>query len=226
MLKVSEKTREKFDEFSRIASQNTDTASIITECNTCSVDPIKLFELSIGLIGDAVANLNRGVSIDATEIYNAIWVASRFNSDFCRSGLCLEYKDYSTILAAAGWCLLDKPLRASIYARDIQGDQIDLGGEGLEDLMLWFLRIGYRDYKGRSDGRFGEIIQGVVRMSAIQYREAPHAMDVTLIEGATEKDVLRLTRKLRDEVYRASSPRGLLLGDICVAIIRKHLIFL
>jgi len=43
MLKVGVKAREKFDEFARVA-----------ECDKCSVDPIELFRLSIGLMGEVV----------------------------------------------------------------------------------------------------------------------------------------------------------------------------
>lgn len=177
-------------------------------------DPAKLFTLSIGLLGDLAAAINReGADPDSlAELKTNLLFSARFFDAYIQSKLNETLDPYLVLLGSAAYYLCDLPGSASVLAKRIDGDCPGLDGEGLENLLLWLLQADLGTYFEGSDGPFGEFIDEVSKW-IFQFFE----------DGNGEENLLDLATKLRDAVYEYGTPRQLLFGDVIVAVLRKKL---
>ena len=97
-------------------------------------------------------------------------------------------------------------------AKRIDGDCRDLGGNGLENLLLWLLQANLGASFDGSEGPFGGFIDGISNWLLQFFKD-----------GNGEKNLLDLTTKLRNAVYEFGTPRQLLFGDVIAAVLRKKL---
>ncbi len=177
-------------------------------------DPAKLFTISIGLLGDLAAAINRE-NPDSTilsELRTNLLFSARFFDFYLQSKLNERLDPYLVLLGSASYYLCDLPGSASVLAKRIDGDCPDLDGDGLEDLLLWLLQADLETYFDGSEGPFGEFIDGISNW-ILQFFE----------DGNGEENLLDLATKLRDSVYEFGTPRQLLFGDVIVAVLRKKL---
>ena len=177
-------------------------------------DPAKLFTISIGLLGDLAAAINRE-NPDSTilsELRTNLLFSARFFDSYLQSKLNERLDPYLVLLGSASYYLCDLPGSASVLAKRIDGDCPDLDGDGLEDLLLWLLQADLETYFDGSEGPFGEFIDGISNW-ILQFFE----------DGNGEENLLDLATKLRDSVYEFGTPRQLLFGDVIVAVLRKKL---
>ena len=181
---------------------------------TLTQDPAKLFTISIGLLGDIAAAINRDEpDPDAlSELRNNLLFSARFFDSYLQSQLNQTLDPYLVLLGSASYYLCDLPGSASVLAKRINGDYLDLDGDGLEDLLLWLLQADLGTYFDGVGGPFGEFIDGISKWN-LQFFEDGTGDDILLDLGTT----------LRRAVYEFGTPRQLLFGDVIAAVLRKKL---
>lgn len=177
-------------------------------------DPAKLFTLSIGLLGDLAAAINREEPDpdSLAELKTNLLFSARFFDSYLQSKLNETLDPYLVLLGSASYYLCDLPGSASVLAKRIDGDCPDLDGDGLEDLLLWLLQADLRTYFDETEGPFGGFIDGISKW-ILQFFE----------DGNGEENLLDLATKLRTAVYEFGTPRQLLFGDVIAAVLRKKL---
>ena len=175
-------------------------------------DPAKLFTLSIGLLGDLAASINREEpDLDSlAELKTNLLFSAHFFDSYLQSKLNETLDPYLVLLGSASYYLCDLPGSASVLAKRIDGDCPDLDGDGLEDLLLWLLRANLGTYSDGADGPFGGFIYGISK-----------CIPQFFGDGNGEDNLLDLATKLRDAVYELGTPRQLLFGDVIAAVLRK-----
>lgn len=177
-------------------------------------DPAKLFTSSIGMLGDLSAAINRG-AVDSDVIKqlkeNLLFSAHFFDS-YIQSKLNKALDPYLVLLGSASYYLCDLPGSASVLAKSIDRDCPDLGGEGLEDLLLWLLQSDLSHYFEGSGRQFGKYVDDLLQLILQFYTD-----------GSAEDDIITLLMSLRDAVYEFGTPRQLLFGDVLCAVLRKRL---
>ena len=177
-------------------------------------DPAKLFTISIGLLGDLAAAINREEPDpdSLAELKTNLLFSARFFDSYLQSKLNETLDPYLMLLGSASYYLCDLPGSASVLAKRIDGDCPDLDGDALEDLLLWLLQADMRTYFDETEGPFGGFIDGISKW-ILQFFE----------DGNGEENLLDLATKLRDAVYEFGTPRQLLFGDMIAAVLRKKL---
>lgn len=177
-------------------------------------DPAKLFTLSIGLLGDLAAAINREEPDPdfLSELKTNLLFSARFFDSYLQSKLNERLDPYLVVLGSASYYLCDLPGSASVLAKRIDGDRPDLEGDGLEDLLLWLLQTDLETDFDEAEGPFGKFIYGISKW-ILQFFE----------DGNGEESLLDLATKLRDAVYEFGTPRQLLFGDVITAVLRKKL---
>ena len=177
-------------------------------------DPAKLFTITIGLLGDLAAAINREEPDpdSLAELKTNLLFSARFFDSYLQSKLNETLDPYLVLLGSASYYLCDLPGSASVLAKRIDGDCPDLDGDALEDLLLWLLQADLRTYFDETEGPFGGFIDGISKW-ILQFFE----------DGNGEENLLNLATKLRDAVYEFGTPRQLLFGDVIAAVLRKKL---
>lgn len=176
-------------------------------------DPAKLFTLSIGLLGDLAASINREISRPEalSDLRNNLLFSAHFFDSYLQTKLNESLDPYLILLGSASYYLCDLPGSASVLAKRIKDGCPNLGGEGLECLLLWLLKADLSDLDG-CEGPFGYYIDGISQW-VLQFFE----------DGTGEDNLLDLATKLRATVYKTGSPRQLLFGDVIAAVLRRKL---
>ena len=177
-------------------------------------DPAKLFTVSIALLGDLAAAINRGETDpeSVSELRTNLLFSARFFDSYLQSRLNEFLDPYLVLLGSASYYLCDLPGSASVLAKRINGDCPDLDGAGLEDLLLWLLQADLETSLEGSKGPFGESIDGISQW-LIQFFE----------NGTGEDNLLDLVTKLRNAAYDFGTPRELLFGDVIASVLRRKL---
>ena len=179
-----------------------------------SLHPNKLFTISIGLLGDLAAAINRNEPDpdSLSELRTNLLFSARFFDSYLQSKLNETLDPYLVLLGSASYYLCDLPGSASVLAKRIDGDCPDLDGDSLEDLLLWLLQADLETYFDGAEGPFGGFIDGISKW-ILQFFE----------DGNGEENLLDLATKLRDAAYEFGTPRQLLFGDVIAAVLRKKL---
>jgi len=179
-----------------------------------SLHPNKLFTISIGLLGDLAAAINRDEPNpdSLSELKTNLLFSARFFDSYLQSKLNETLDPYLVLMGSASYYLCDLPGSASVLAKRIHGDCPDLDGDGLEDLLLWLLQADLGTYFDGTEGPFGGFIDGISKW-ILQFFE----------DGNGEGNLLDLATKLRGSVYEFGTPRQLLFGDVITAVLRKKL---
>ncbi|MDM5057559.1 DEAD/DEAH box helicase [Aeromonas rivipollensis] len=178
-------------------------------------DPAKLFTISIGLLGDLAAAINREELDLSTlsELKTNLLFSARFFDSYLQSKLNETLDPYLLLVGASSYYLCDLPGSAAVLAWQIDEDFPDLDACGLENLIFWMLRGDiYKDFGG-AEGQLGDYIDVIFE-----------ALVLFIKNGTGEGELLDQLRKFRDVVYEFGTPRQLLLGDVAVALIRKKII--
>lgn len=179
-------------------------------------DPAKLFTVSIGLLGDLAAAINREEPGTGpfSELKTNLLFSARFFDSYLQSKLNENeaLDPYLVLLGSASYYLCDLPGSASVLAKRIDDECSDLDGDGLEDLLLWLLQTELGTYLDGAEGPFGEFIDGISK-SVLQFWE----------DGSGEDYLLDCATKLRTAVYEFGTPRQLLFGDVITAVLKKKL---
>ncbi|WP_275288225.1 DEAD/DEAH box helicase [Halomonas elongata] len=178
-------------------------------------DPAKLFTLSIGLLGDLAAAINRGEPDleSLPELKSNLLFSARFFDSYLQSRLNENLEPYLLLVGASSYYLCDLPGSASVLAWNADADFPDLNAMGLENLIFWMLRGDISTDFGGAEGELGNYID-VIFDTLVRF----------ISNGTGEDKLLDLIRELRVSVYEYGTPRQLLLGDIAAALIRKKII--
>ena len=174
-------------------------------------DPTKLLTISIGLLGDFAAAINRGESGNEqlSELKKNLLFSAHFFDFYLQSNLAINLDSYLMLLGAASYYLCDLQGSASVLIKDINRESLDLNGEGLETLLFCLLHSEY-DYTDKH--LFSDLNNNIIKNILYFYKEASH-----------EHELINSVVKLRNEVYINGTPRQLLLGDLIAAIVKKKL---
>lgn len=177
-------------------------------------DPAKLFTITIGLLGDLAAAINRKESEpdSLAELKTNLLFSARFFDSYLQSKLNEALDPYLVLLGSSSYYLCDLPGSASVLAKRIHGDCPDLDGAGLEDLLLSLLQADLGTYFDGMDGPFGGFVDSISKC-ILQFFD----------DGSGEENLLDLATKLRGFIYEIGTPRQLLFGDVIVAVLRKKL---
>lgn len=177
-------------------------------------DPAKLFTLSIGLLGDLAAAINRNDPDpeSLSELKTNLLFSARFFDAYLQSKLNETLDPYLVLLGSASYYLCELPGSASVLAKRIDSNFLDLDGDGLEDLLLWLLQADLETYFDETYGAFGLYIDGISK-GALQFFE----------DGTGEENLLYFAVRLRSVVYEFGTPRQLLFGDVIAAVLKKKL---
>ena len=177
-------------------------------------DPAKLFTISISLLGDLSAAVNRDEPDhdSLSELKANLLFSARFFDSYLQSKLNEALDPYLVLLGSASYYLCDLPGSSSVLAKRIDDNWLDLDGDGLEDLLLWLLQADLGTYFDETEGPFGGFIDGISNL-IFQFFE----------DGNGEKNLLDLATKMREDVYEFGTPRQLLFGDVIAAVLRKKL---
>lgn len=176
-------------------------------------NPCRLFTLTISLLGDFAASINRGQSASELflELKQNLLFAARFFDFYIQSNLNEALKSYFSLMGAASYYLCDLPGSAAVLANNIKNDFLDLEGDGLENLLLGLLQTNLSTMP-QSKGPFCSYIDEISKCF-LQF----------LKEGKEEENLLASAKKLRKIIYESGTPKHLLFCDIILSIIIKKI---
>ena len=132
-----------------------------------STNPAKLFTISISLLGDIAARINRDNKQNSKSIKdlrrNLLFSAQFFDS-YLKSKLNERLDPYLILLGSASYYLSKLPGSATVLANSFSNDCPDLGGESLEKLLDWLLKSNLSNYFSNSTGLFGSYTDSISRL--------------------------------------------------------------
>lgn len=172
------------------------------------IDLTSIADIALGIIGDKAAGINNHISDE-----QPLGFAAHYFDALSQGAVGKPYSDYSRLLAAASYYLLDYPGNATVLARRPFIAPIDDCGLGE------FLRIFLADPFSVSEFNFAESELFRVEMSLLK-----EALLEFLRTGRTSDLVLVETDRLRASVYQKGTPRHLILADLLGATIRRHVL--
>lgn len=177
-------------------------------------DPDKLFTISIGILGDLAAAMNRDQTDPdlLSELRTSLLFSAHFFDSYIQSRLGEALDSYLLLLGASSYYLCDLPGSASVLANKTDVEFPDLNADGLENIILWMLRGDVPVYFGGAEGRIGDYIDSVFDLLVLFIKN-----------GDNEKELINKTLELRGATYKFGTPRQLLLGDIAAALVRKKI---
>lgn len=176
-------------------------------------DPAELFSLSIGMLGDLAARVNRGEEIDqiSSEYQESLIFSAYFFDAYFESKLNEKLDPYLILLSSASYYLCELPGSSTVLINRLTGNCPDLDGQGLEDFLFWLLRSDFSENYIAPKGLFEKHIKLISNEVVIFFREG---VDSGLID---------FTMQLRLLVYELGTPRQLLFADVLSAVIRKKI---
>ena len=176
-----------------------------------SQDPAKLFTLSICLLGDASAEINRKEilsSVDIDQSRKELLFSSHFFDAYLQSKLNEDLDPYLILLGSASYYLCDLPGSAKVLARQINERSLDLGCDGLENLLIWLLKADLSADLSIADKSITQIY-----LSIRQFFK----------DGLERDKLIKSADLLRKEAYESGIPRKLLFCDAISAVIKKKI---
>nr|WP_026679822.1 DEAD/DEAH box helicase [Priestia megaterium] len=180
-----------------------------------SKDPARLFNLSIGILGDLAAQIN-SESVDENKInqlHKNLQFSARFFDSYLQSRLKKELTPYLLMLGSASYYLCDLPGSSIVLAGQLGDECPDLDAEGLEKLLFWLLQGDYSKKMREVEGPYVKIVDEMYNQMN-DYYNSGKGQDV-LIENALY---------IRKIAYGNGTPRQLLFADIICAVIKKRIL--
>jgi len=181
-------------------------------------DPAKLLTISIGLLGDFAASVNRGESGDEylVELKKNLLFSAHFFDAYHQSKLDGTLDPYLMLLGSASYYLCDlqgassvliKKLKQEIDSSEVEGLYCpNLEGAGLEFLLLWILESKFDHYFKKIDSVFGQFIEGISKDFC------------SFFSSGNDEKLKSQLNELRKYIYSVGSPRQILLGDLICSI--------
>ena len=176
-------------------------------------DPVKLFFISIALLGDLSAAISRGEkeSFLTSELKEHLRFSAYFFDAYLQSKLNGSYDSYLLLLGAASYYLCDLPGSSSVLIQHIQERELVLEAGGLENLLLFLLR-GDWETDIEEKGIYGTILTDMIRGVCQFYRD-----------GEGEDNLFESAERLRSTAYEEGTPRQLLFADVAMAVLRRKI---
>jgi POLQ-like helicase len=174
-------------------------------------DPAELFSLTIGMLGDTAARINR-TEVSPDDESNNLEFSARFFNAYLEGKFRDDTDAYFLLLASAAFYLSHVPGSSIVLARKVSTDTLDLEGYGLEHLLLWLL-LGAR-------GAFTTAIKGIF---AKEIQDCATTLVGYYIGTVDPDKCMSSALKLRKAGYDRGSPRQLLFADICAALIHLRI---
>ena len=197
-------------------------------------DPAKLFTISIGLLGDLAAAINRGdlEPTSLSELKNNLIFSARFFDSYVQSKLNDVHDSYLGLLGSASYYLCDLPGSAHVLANQARYLEKESDPDHLGQFILYLLLpdvfqspIGGLDFVS---GYFYERYQKIseiydVLFSSKQDLDIKKSLFYSTQFESLKKNLLRWCDEIRQTSYLIGSPRQLLFSDIVAALMRKKL---
>lgn len=177
-------------------------------------DPAQLFRLTIGLLGDIAASINRTAAVDKSDLSDGernLTFAARFFDAYLEARLRSEIDSYLLLLASSAFYLSDLPGSSLVLARKVPSGTLDLAGAGLERLLNWLLIGASKPFLDDVESAYRHQIDACATALTRFYEK-----------GSGEDELFAHSMALRTAVYETGTPRQLLLADIASAVVRKR----
>lgn len=173
--------------------------------------PAELFSLTIGMLGDAAARMSR-TKVSSDDESKNLQFSARFFNAYLEGKFRDDTDTYLLLLASAAFYLSHVPGSSLVLAEKVSTDKLDLGGDGLEHLLLWLLLGARSAFPEVTGSIFTKEIRGCATTLSDYY--AGTAKPEACMTAASE---------LRAAGYAVGSPRQLLFADICTALIQLRI---
>jgi POLQ-like helicase len=174
-----------------------------------SINPAQLFELTIGILGDAAARTSRTDNAFEDDESKNLQFSARFFNAYLEGRFREDDDAYLLLLASAAFYLSHVPGSSIVLARRLAVGTPDIDGGGLEGLLHWLLLGARESLPAEVNSPFSKELQETALTLAGYYR------------GEVAPEVcMSAASALRARAYANGSPRQLLLADICAAVLR------
>ncbi|MCL2651784.1 MAG: DEAD/DEAH box helicase [Candidatus Azobacteroides sp.] len=175
--------------------------------------PEKLFPLSIALLGDVAAEINRGN--ENSELFkslkNTLQFSANFFYTFDEAKLIDTLSPQLRLLASAAFYLCNMPGNANVLAKLVKYEDLSIESEGLDALLLWILQGDIFTSWEEYSSNYADFIVNLPPKISAFYKDG-NTIEI--------EDIIT---NLRIKVYNFGTPEQLLLGDIISAITRKKI---
>lgn len=177
-------------------------------------DPVKLFTLSIALLGDLAASINRGNIDDKvmSELEKNLLFSAQFFDSYSQSRLNQSLDSYSYLTGSAAYYLCDLPGSSSVLLRNIEIEKLDLDAAKLEILLCAALKFDFIIEVELYKTVYSNLIEVILEASNSFFSK-----------GEGEEKLIGLLNDLHRVIYRIGTPRELLIGDIAIAVLKKRI---
>ena len=178
-----------------------------------SENPDKLFSLSVALLGDVAAEINRKHENNDSfiKLKEYLKFSAEFLNSFYEAKLIETLSSKLRLLASAAYYLCDMPGNAKVLADSIKYDELNTRAEGLNTLLLWILQ-----------SNLSIVLEGTNNDYAFFIKNLPLFL-LAFYENGNPEAILQLVDNLRQSVYTYGTDEQLLLGDIIAAVTRKKI---
>lgn len=183
-----------------------------------TIDPKRLFPLTVGILGDLAANISDGTltELEVEELRNSLPFSARFFDSFVETRLDSENNDYIRLLGATAYYLCDLPGSSNVIAKKLNNNNANpfLGLLGLENLLVWLLLIKEfpASFPELQDSPYRIFIE-TIRSSFLEFTRTGIQID----------SVVEATSQLKLIAYDIGTPRELLITDLITAVIYKRI---
>ena len=173
-------------------------------------DPAKLFDLTIGILGDFTTD-GHGKLSQKTSI-NSVRFSSYFFDSYLKTKLDEEDNNYLALLGSTAYFLCDLPGSSSVLVKEIQVQNFDLSCRGLDKFLVWLLKGNISEPIFLNDDIYTEILAQFIDI-----------LNQFQVSGKTT-NILTLSEELRKQVYNFGTDREILLADSLLAVITKKIL--
>lgn len=175
-------------------------------------DPARLFDLTLGLLGDYSAQYYNNENGPSGELSRNLLFSARFFDAYRLSRLDEKLYPYLALVGSATYYLCDLAGSSQVLSKLIGEDSPNMECEGLEDLFLWLLQGNYSTVFSGSEGLYGKVIDDI-SSCVVNYFE----------NGEESEQVFEHTNGLRQIAYADGTPRQLLFADIISAVTKRRI---
>lgn len=173
-------------------------------------DPAKLFDLTIGILGDFASPLYEILNENVDDHKQSLKFASYFFDSYLNTRLAPDYNDYLLILGAASYFLCDLPGSSSVLVKQLIRNNSNPSCGGLDNFIIWILKGNFsRRFRFPNNIYSNEVGRLAELLSNFQ------------INGS-QRHLNRHLKELRKIAIQNGSDREILLADISIALIKKR----